>query len=133
MGALRDRMVEEMKLRNFSPATQESYLYAETRLTKHYRRSPDQLDREQIRSYLLHLTVERKLSPNTMMGQIAGSRFFYNHTQPSVTLGYSNKLWVPPSVLWTCSTYLTDGLSDVARRRAGGSAKPQVRTGRHLP
>ena len=69
MGILRDRMIEEMKLRNFSPATQESYLYAVTRLTKHYRRSPDQLDREQIRSYLLHLTVERKLSPNTMMGQ----------------------------------------------------------------
>jgi hypothetical protein len=60
-------MVEEMKLRNFSPATQESYLYAVTRLTKHYRRSPDQLDKEQIRSYLLHLTVERKLSPNTIL------------------------------------------------------------------
>jgi site-specific recombinase XerD len=73
-------MVEEMKLRNFSVATQESYLYAVTRLTKYYRRSPDQLDREQIRSYLLHLTVERKLSPNTMMGQIAGLRFFYNQT-----------------------------------------------------
>jgi hypothetical protein len=52
MGILRDRMVEEMKLRNFSAATQESYLYAVARLTKHYRRSPDQLDREQIRPYL---------------------------------------------------------------------------------
>ena len=29
MGILRDRMIEEMKLRNFSPATQESYVYAE--------------------------------------------------------------------------------------------------------
>jgi hypothetical protein len=28
MGKLRDRMIEEMKLRNFSPATQESYVYA---------------------------------------------------------------------------------------------------------
>jgi site-specific recombinase XerD len=92
MGILRDRMIEEMKLRNFSPATQESYLYAVTRLTKHYRRSPDQLDKEQIRSYLLHLTVERKLSPNTMMGQIAGLRFFYNQT-----LGWDEtKLFIPP-------------------------------------
>jgi hypothetical protein len=33
MGILRDRMVEEMKLRNFSPATQESYLYAVTRIS----------------------------------------------------------------------------------------------------
>ena len=38
MGMLRDRMIEEMKLRNFSPA-------------------PDQLDKEQIRSYLVHLTM----------------------------------------------------------------------------
>ena len=30
MGILRDRMIEEMKLRNFSPATQESYVYAVT-------------------------------------------------------------------------------------------------------
>jgi integrase/recombinase XerD len=92
MGILRDRMIEEMKLRNFSLATQESYLYAVTRITKHYRRSPDQLDKEQIRSYLLHLTVERKLSPNTMMGQIAGLRFFYNQT-----LGWDEtKLFIPP-------------------------------------
>ena len=34
MGVLRDRMIEEMKLRNFSPATQESYVYAVSRLAK---------------------------------------------------------------------------------------------------
>jgi integrase/recombinase XerD len=43
-------MIEEMKLRNFSPATQKSYLYAVTRLTQYYRKAPDQLDKEQIRS-----------------------------------------------------------------------------------
>ena len=36
MGALRDRMIEEMKLRNFSVATQKTYLYAVTRLAKYY-------------------------------------------------------------------------------------------------
>jgi hypothetical protein len=35
MGALRDRMIEEMKLRNFSAATQKTYLYAVTRLAKY--------------------------------------------------------------------------------------------------
>jgi integrase/recombinase XerD len=92
MGILRDRMIEEMKLRNFSPATQKSYVYAVTRLTKYYRKAPDQLGKEQIRSYLLHLTVERKLSPNTMTGQISGLRFFYNET-----LGWDEtKLFIPP-------------------------------------
>jgi integrase/recombinase XerD len=92
MGILRDRMIEEMKLRNFSAATQKSYLYAVTRLTKHYKRPPDQLDKEQIRAYLVHLIVEKKLSPNTMTGQISGLRFFYNET-----LGWDEtKLFIPP-------------------------------------
>jgi integrase/recombinase XerD len=92
MGILRDRMTEEMKLRNFSPATQKSYLYAVTRLAKYYGKAPDQLDKEQIRSYLVHLTVGKKLSPNTMTGFICGLRFFYNET-----LGWDEtKLFIPP-------------------------------------
>jgi len=92
MGILRDRMIEEMKLRNFSAATQKSYLYTVTRLAKYYRRPPDQLDREEIRSFLVHLTTERKLSPNTMTGFICGLRFFYNET-----LGWGEtKLFIPP-------------------------------------
>jgi integrase/recombinase XerD len=92
MGILRDRMIEEMKLRNFSAATQKSYLYTVTRLAKYYRRPPDQLDREEIRSFLVHLTTERKLSPNTMTGFIYGLRFFYNET-----LGWDEtKLFIPP-------------------------------------
>lgn len=92
MGILRDRMLEEMKLRNFSPATQKSYLYVVTRLAKYYRRPPDQLDKEEIRSFLVHLTTERKLSPNTMTGFICGLRFFYNET-----LGWDEtKLFIPP-------------------------------------
>jgi len=38
MGILRDRMIEEMKLGNFSPATQESNLYRVTGLAKYYSR-----------------------------------------------------------------------------------------------
>ncbi len=92
MGMLRDRMLEEMKLRNFSAATQKSYLYAVTRLAKYYRRAPDQLDKEEIRSFLVHLTTERKLSPNTLTGFICGLRFFYNET-----LGWDEtKLFIPP-------------------------------------
>jgi hypothetical protein len=43
MGILRDRMIEEMKLRNFSAATQESYVYAVSRLARYHNKSPDQL------------------------------------------------------------------------------------------
>ena len=92
MGRLRDRMIEEMKLRNFSAATQESYLYAVTRLTKYHNKSPDQLSKEDIRAFLVHLLVERKLSPNGLTGYCSGLRFFYNQT-----LGWDeNKLFIPP-------------------------------------
>ncbi len=93
MGILRDRMIEEMKLRNFSPATQASYVYAISRLTKYHHKSPDQLSKEDIRGFLVHLTVERKLSPNSLTGYCSGLRFFYNET-----LGWDeNKLFIPPT------------------------------------
>ena len=92
MGVLRDRMIEEMKLRNFSAATQESYVYAVTRLAKYHGKSPDQLSKEDIRAFLVHLLVERKLSPNGLTGYCSGLRFFYNET-----LGWDeNKLFIPP-------------------------------------
>jgi site-specific recombinase XerD len=85
-------MIEEMKLRNFSTATQKSYVYAMTRLTKYYGRSPDQLSKEDIRAFLVHLIVERKLSPNGLTGYCSGLRFFYNET-----LGWDeHKLFIPP-------------------------------------
>jgi integrase/recombinase XerD len=59
MGVLRDRMIEEMKLRNFSPATQESYVYAVSRLTKYHHKSPDQLGKEDIRVDCAPLTGEK--------------------------------------------------------------------------
>ena len=51
MGALRDRMIEERKLRNFSAATQKTYVYAVTRLAKYYGKAPDQLGKEEIRAF----------------------------------------------------------------------------------
>jgi integrase/recombinase XerD len=80
MGILRERMIEEMKLRNFSTATQESYVYAVSRLARYHHKSPDQLSKEDIRAFLVHLTMERKLSPNSLTGYCSGLRFFYNET-----------------------------------------------------
>jgi site-specific recombinase XerD len=85
-------MIEEMKLRNFSPATQESYVYAVSRLARYHNKAPDRLNKEDIRAFLVHLTVERKLSPNSLTGYCSGLRFFYNET-----LGWDEtKLFIPP-------------------------------------
>ena len=85
-------MIEEMKLRNFSAATQESYVYAVSRLARYHNKSPDQLSKQDIRAFLVHLTMERKLSPNSLTGYCSGLRFFYNDT-----LGWDEtKLFIPP-------------------------------------
>jgi site-specific recombinase XerD len=84
-------MIEEMKLRNFSPRTEQCYVSAMMGLAKYYRQSPDQLNQEQIRSYLLHLK-ERGLSPSSRNVAISGLKFFYHQI-----LGWNEqKLFLPP-------------------------------------
>ncbi len=91
MGALREKMIEEIRLRNFSPRTEQSYVAAMVGLVKHYHRSPDQLTQDEIRSYLLHLK-ERGLSPSSRNVAISGMKFFYHQI-----LGWDEqKLFLPP-------------------------------------
>jgi integrase/recombinase XerD len=54
MTALRARMIDQMKLRNFSPRSVESYVGVVGGLAKFYGRSPDRLDQAQIQTYLVH-------------------------------------------------------------------------------
>jgi site-specific recombinase XerD len=84
-------MIEEMKLRNFSPRTQQSYVSAMVGLVRYYRRSPDLFTQDEIRSYLLHLQ-ERGLSPSSRNVAISGMKFFYHQI-----LGWTEeKLFLPP-------------------------------------
>ena len=78
MGTLRNQMTDAMKLRRFSPRTQQSYLAAVTALANYYHAPPDQLDFEKIKAYLLHLTVERALSWSTCNVAVSAFRFFYS-------------------------------------------------------
>ena len=49
---LRRRMIEDMTIRNFSAATQQSYLYAVARFSRYFHRSPDRLGMEEVRAYV---------------------------------------------------------------------------------
>ncbi len=55
MTPLRKRMIEDMRMRNFSKHTIAAYVSVVYRLAKHYRRSPDKLSREEIRAFLVDL------------------------------------------------------------------------------
>jgi site-specific recombinase XerD len=62
MSKLREKMLREMQLKNYSERTIETYLSSISSLSKHFNQSPDELTREQVRDYLLYLINDRGLS-----------------------------------------------------------------------
>lgn len=76
MTELRQKMIREMILRNFSPRTQESYIRTVHGLAKFYMRSPDSITNEEIKDYIYYLIQKRELAWNTCNVVINGIRFF---------------------------------------------------------
>jgi integrase/recombinase XerD len=74
---LRKRMIEELQLRNLSTTTKECYLRAVERFARYFNESPERLGPEQVRQYLLYLSNERKVSPETLLVHRAALRFMY--------------------------------------------------------
>jgi site-specific recombinase XerD len=77
MTTLRQNFIRELVIRGTSPRTQEAYVRAVYGLAKHYRKSPDQLTDEELKSYLFYLASERKLSASSLNQIVSGLRFFY--------------------------------------------------------
>ncbi|MBA7686887.1 IS91 family transposase ISTha3 [subsurface metagenome] len=77
MSELRKRMIRDMELRNFSPATQRGYLRAVAGLAEYYHRSPDRISTEEIQDYVVYLLSERKVAVGTCHAIITALRFFY--------------------------------------------------------
>ena len=77
MTPLRQLMIEEMKIRNYSPRTISQYAGHVSRLARYYGKSPDQLNQEQIRRYLVHLMEERGLSVENYRQSLSALPYFY--------------------------------------------------------
>ena len=84
MSPLRRRMIEDMTIRNLSPATQQSYVYAVAKFSRYFGKSPDQLDVEDVRAYQVHL-VAGGISWSGLNQIVCALRFFYG-----VTLGQAD-------------------------------------------
>jgi len=80
MTALRQKMIEDMQLRGFAERTQEAYLSAVRQLAKHYHKSPDQIDEEELRGYFLFLKNEKHAARNTCTIALCGIKFFFERT-----------------------------------------------------
>ena len=64
MGKLRNQMVSDLCMRNYSPKTIQSYTWCVYHFVKHFRRSPDLMGEQEIRRSLLFLAEERQASPS---------------------------------------------------------------------
>ena len=81
MSPLRRRMIEDMSVRNLSPATQRSYISAISKFSRYFGRSPDKLELEDVRAFQVHL-VSTGISWSALYQIVCSLRFFYG-----VTLG----------------------------------------------
>ena len=81
MSPPRRRMIEDMTIRNLSPATQQSYIHAVSKFSRHFGRSPDRLGLEDVRAYQVHL-ISKGVSWASLNQVVCALRFFYG-----VTLG----------------------------------------------
>jgi len=77
MTALRERMVEDMRVRNLAANTQRVYLQHVARFAKYFERSPTLLGPEEIRSYQIHLIEIEQRSRSTLVVATAALRFLY--------------------------------------------------------
>jgi len=73
---LRQRMLEEMQTRNFSPHTIAQYVRRVSQFARHFNRSPDQLTFDDVRAYLVHLT-KQGASWGVRVQTLSALRFLY--------------------------------------------------------
>ena len=80
MTPLRQRMIEDIQVRNLSPHTQASYLQQVALFARHFHTPPERLGPEEIRAYQVYLTNDKKLAPSSILTAVAALRFLYKVT-----------------------------------------------------
>src|SRR5437899_10804555 len=77
MTLLRERMTEDMQIRNLALNTQMSYVQQVSLFARHFNKSPETLGPEEIRAYQVYLTNEKKLAPSSILTPVGPLRFLY--------------------------------------------------------
>ena len=80
MTPLRQRMIEDMQVRNLSPHTIDYYVRQVALFARYFNRSPELLGLDEIRAYQLHLVQERKLGWGSFNQAVCALRFLYLKT-----------------------------------------------------
>jgi integrase/recombinase XerD len=80
MTPLRQRLIEDLRLRNYSQRTIEVYVYCVARFARHFDKSPHLLGPQQIRAFQTHLVQEKKASWTQFNQTVCALRFLYKVT-----------------------------------------------------
>jgi len=77
MTPLRQKMIDAMQVRGFSPRTHQSYLAAVSALAQYYHRTPERLSIDEIQAYFVYLAKDRGLSGASCRLYLNAIRFLY--------------------------------------------------------
>jgi integrase/recombinase XerD len=80
MTILRQRMLEDLRIRNYAPSTVECYVREVAEFAKHFGKSPEHLGPEEIRSWQLYLLQEKRVGLSSYIQAVCSLRFFYRNT-----------------------------------------------------
>ncbi len=79
MTPLRQRLLEELTRRNYSPRTAEAYVAGIRRFANHFQRSPEHLGPDHLREFQLHLIQHQRVSWSLFNQTVSALRFLYAH------------------------------------------------------
>ena len=103
MTPLRQRMLEDMQLRNYSPLTIDCYLRCVADFARHFGASPEHLGPEQVRTYQLFLVQDKQVAWPSVVQTVCALRFFYRITlgRPGMLeyIAYPRRPFTLPTIL----------------------------------
>ncbi len=80
MGKLHEQMKADLTLKGYSLCTSAGYLPRCRKFAEHFNRSPEEMGREEIRTFLLYLAEEQKASPALQKAYLCALKFLYRYT-----------------------------------------------------
>ena len=102
MTPLRQRFIDDLRLRHYAPRTIDTYVSQVAAFARHFGRSPDLLGADDVRAYQLHL-IERRVSWSSFNQAVCALRFLYGTTlgrpEQRPLIPYGKRPKTLPSVL----------------------------------
>jgi integrase/recombinase XerD len=90
---LRQRVLNELQRRNYSPETTRGYIHAIKQFAEYFGKSPEQLGGDEIRQFELHLLKEKNLAPGTVEGRMSALRFLYRKVLKRQDIAYDDLIF----------------------------------------